>query len=84
MNPIHHRNRFGVNLIHIWNPNKKNPILSTFKINNKCVKSKKDLLFHYSKVFTVSHDDKSVHDFPLISESQSLYIKHLILSEISC
>jgi hypothetical protein len=42
------------------NPNKKNPILSTIKIYNQSVNSKKDLLFHLSKVFTVSHDDKSL------------------------
>ncbi len=61
------------------NPNKKNPILSTIKIDNKCVNSKKDLLFHFSKVFTVSHDDKSlfVHDFPHISESLSFKYKNL-------
>ncbi len=41
--------------------------------------SKKDLLFHYSKVLTVSHDDKSlfVHDFPLIFESLSFIHKTL-------
>jgi hypothetical protein len=61
------------------NPNKKNPILSTIKIDNKCVNNKKDLLFHFSKVFTVSHDYKSifVHDFPLISESLSFIHKTL-------